>query len=57
LRIKVEQGTVGQNDDVRFLRLLLEVRREPLQLLVADQRAGSDTLSSAMKCTPLWSNV
>ena len=30
---------MGEHDDVRVLRLLFEVGREPLQLLVADQRA------------------
>src|SRR6266446_3174193 len=39
LRIQIEQGTVREDDDVRILRLLFEVRRKPLQLLLADQRA------------------
>src|SRR5215831_20995860 len=39
LRIKIEEWTMGEHDDVRVRGLPGEVRREPLQLLVSDQRA------------------
>jgi len=46
-----------QHDDAVVGLALLEVGGEPGELLVAQLGGGSETLSRAMKCTPLWSNV
>ena len=57
LRIEIEQRPVREDHDVRILRLLFRSAASHWKCSSPTMAAGSETLSSTMKCTPLWSNV
>jgi hypothetical protein len=53
---EIEQGTVSKHDERRGFGEACEVSVEPGELVGADFRLRRETLSSATKCTPRWSN-